>query len=178
MATGFTQSELDALMHAMDSEVPGIPRRADKILADPVNAMRVAGTEKGALFAFEFKGGATEQFWLHVWVAKELAAACNGAALEFEWQRALTPEPSDHIREPRIEDIDDAAQVISLATNADRDGMLVRFAIGQRRSRSRTLYLPVRAALTVLSSIATGAATAEWWDPETFDLIPSPESQN
>ncbi len=178
MATGFTQSELDSLMHAMDSEVPGIPRRADKILADAVNAMRVAGTEKGALFAFEFKGGATEQFWLHVWVAKELAAACNGVASEFEWpKRGLTPEPSDHIREPRIEDVADAAQVISLATNADRDGMLVRFAIGQR-SRSRTLYLPVSAALTVLSSIATGAATAEWWDPGTFDLIPSRDSQN
>jgi hypothetical protein len=113
-----------------------------------------------------------------VWIAKELASACGAAASEFEWvKRGLSSEPSDHIREPRIEDIDDAVQVISLATNAAPEGMLVRFAI-VRRIKSRTLFLPVRAALTVLSSIATGAATAEWWDPETFELIPCRESQS
>lgn len=71
MATGYTQIELDALLHAMDSEVPGVPRRADKVLADRVKAMRAAGTEKGALFAFEFKRGVTEHFWFNVWIAKE-----------------------------------------------------------------------------------------------------------
>jgi hypothetical protein len=178
MATGFTQSELDALMHSMDSEMPRVPRRADKILADPVKAMRAAGTEKGVLFVFEYKGGVTEHFWLNVWIAKELAAACHVASLEFGWLiRGFVPEPSDHIREPKIQDIDDAAQVTSLATNGEADGMLVRFAIGQR-SNAHTLYLPVPAALTVLSTIATGAATAEWWDPNTFELIPCRESQN
>jgi len=178
MATGYTQTELDWLLHAMDEAVPSMPRRADRMLSESVVALRSAGTDKGVLFIFEYKEKWTETFWLNVWVAKELAAACNLASHEFGWaKRGLSPEPSDHLREPKIDDIDDAANVVSLSTNAATAGILVRFAVEPPIKR-RTLHFPARAALTVLSTIAAGALTAAWWDPDTFELIPCRDSQH
>jgi hypothetical protein len=57
-----------------------------------------------------------------------------------------------------------------------RVGLAVLLLLGCTRAKRRAA--PARAALTGLSTIATGASAAEWSDPDTFELIPCRDSQH
>jgi hypothetical protein len=175
MATGYTQHELDTLLAIMDESVPPVPTSKEKHDAPRVTAMRAAGTDKGAIFNIETKGGMTEIFWFNCWTAKGLAGAISFASRTYGWViRGLVPQSSDHLKAPERTDI--ATEVLSSASLGDRSGILVRLAVGQP-IRHKLLFFPTRAALELVLAVAQGGNTAGWWD-EDFELIPSQESQH
>lgn len=178
MATGYTQIELDALEDILDSLAPPIPTMSNKNEALKVTAMRTGIADKGAIFNFETKGGAGEMYWLNCTVARELATAVSYASSAFEWSgRGFKVTGSDHLREPKPEDVASAAEVLSLSTFAVPKGLLVRFAIGQP-VKHLLLFFPRNAALEIMLGIGQGGTRAQWWVDESFELIPSKASQN
>jgi hypothetical protein len=177
MATGYTQTELDALLLILEDAVPRRPSKKDKKDADHITAMRFAGTERGVLGNFEAKSGKQEIYWLNCWVAKELAAAISAASRAFDWpKRVLAPRQGEHLAQPKLAHLAKAIGVNSLSTSADAGGLLTRFAVGHR-VRYVTLYFSAPNAHQLMLAIAQAARVAEWWDPDTFELIPCRESQ-
>jgi hypothetical protein len=176
MATGYTQSELDTLLQIMDAAVPPIPSIHDTCKAARVKAMRMAVTDRGALFNLETVSG-TGLYWLNCWVTKELAGAISYASQSYGWaKRGMKPEPSGHLKDPQPADLNSAADVVSLSSLGDPEGMRVRFAVADP-VKYLTLFFPVRAALEAMLCITEGGMRAAWWDDE-FELIPSRKSQH
>lgn len=177
MATGWTRAQLDELAAIMESATPPPPSKYDKWEAVRISAARAAGTDKGALFIFEAGNGSKAIYWLHCWVAKELAGAINIASQNYGWwKRKFLPDPDENLRYPQPDDLSLAGEDISLSTYADPGGIIVRFAVGENAT-PHTMFFPVRTALETMRSITTGGESAGWWDKD-FELIPSRDSQH
>jgi hypothetical protein len=102
MATGYTQTELDALLLILEDTVPLVPSKRDKKDAGHVTATRLAVTEKGVLCNFETNDSKQEIYSVNVWVAKELAAAISAASRSFGWLKpGVAPALSDHLVQPK-----------------------------------------------------------------------------
>jgi hypothetical protein len=177
MATGYTQVELDVLSAIMDRMVPPVPTHKEKRAAPRVTAMRAAGTHKGAVFNIQVRGRGSEIFWFNCWTAKEMAGAISFTSQTYGWaNRGLIAKPCDHLKAPKITDIETATEVLSLSTLGESSGILVRLAVGSPVTY-RLLYFPARSGLEFALAVARGGNTAGWWDAD-FELIPSRESQH
>jgi hypothetical protein len=175
MATGYTQTELDDLLDAMDSLVPPVPTVTDRARAGRVAAMRAAGTEKGLLLNIEAKQGEVEIFWLNCCVAKEFLSAIDCVSHQHGWvKRRITPLSSDHLKAPKIQDLTGAASVRSFSTYGAPGGIVACFAVA--RETPTTLFFPKNAALEIMNYVVRNGAEATWWD-DKFALIPSGDSQ-
>jgi hypothetical protein len=177
MATGWTQVELDQLFAIMEDAMPPIPTNFEKLEAPVVTAMRVALTDREIIFNIETRGGATSLYALNCWVAKLLAGEISVPMDRFNWAKeGERPASSDHIRDPEPSDLLNVPQVVSLAAYSEREGLVVRLAIGET-AKLQTLYLPVNLAMEAMRAIGQGGTTAGWWIDDMSELLPSWKSQ-
>lgn len=182
MATGWTQEQLNYLRREMEENAPPIPTKADKKNASRVTAMRASGTELGVVFNFGFKAGKSLLMAFNCVVAREFAGAINETGRILGWQkRGLSPAPAEHLLFPRPEDLESAIKVAALATDSTAGGITANFYVPEYGAAPGTvpIFFPVKAALEVLTTVASAADAADWWATDgSFELIPLKASQH
>jgi hypothetical protein len=177
MATGWTQVELDQLFAIMEDAMPPIPTNFEKLEAPVVTAMRVALTDREIIFNIETRGAGTSLYALNCWVAKLLAGEISVPMDRFNWAKeGDRPTSSHHIRDPEPSDLLNVPQVVSLAAYSEREGLVIRLAIGET-AKLQTLYLPVNLAMEAMRAIGQGGTTAGWWIDDMSELLPRRKSQ-
>jgi hypothetical protein len=169
VTTAYTRQELDELKRSMLERVPALPTVADFKTAQRVNAITMAGSDRGILLNLEISRGATVMLQLNPVVALVLFTNIHAAAKTGNWWKTeLKYRRSGTLRIPNTDDAKTAANVISLTTGAAGQGMLVN--LGGAHA-SYMIYLPRKIAGELLLGIRMSAEQAGWWG-EDFVLKP------
>ena len=174
MTTSYTRGQLDALEHAMLDKAPALPEAEDLNRAYCVAAVLMAGSDAGLVLNIGITHKNKPVFiFMNCVVTRELFLAIHGAADEVWPRDKVNFIGGGTLAPPSPDDMNAAADVISLTTTATPVGMLVNL---RGADETFAIYLPRAIALEIFEGIRIAGERASWWDGD-FELLPADREQ-